>query len=290
MAEEIVTQNLSRNEEALELCEEVLTEIELSENDFLSTLRKSGRIFRLINDIDSIKFISTKLQELSNYQSGVKNNEEKINEIKILLETRNDVNASKGVTLNWNFRNEKSDLERQIEDLKSAIYSLITRTFYELKFSKLPQSIFEKSQNKVDVELGKIAPESIKKFISAYERLSSGNEEDWSQALMTCRRILTDFADAVYPPMTEKVTDSKGREREVGQNEFKNRLWMFIDENVKSEKNQKLLQHQLEFLGKRIDDLYDLSNKGVHDKVTRKEVDMAVIYTYLLLGDLIQLR
>jgi hypothetical protein len=41
--------------------------------------------------------------------------------------------------------------------------------------------------------------------------------------------------------------------------------------------------------GNRVDALYDLASKGVHDEVSVEEVDQAVIQTYLLVGDLLRL-
>ena len=56
---------------------------------------------------------------------------------------------------------------------------------------------------KIDIlsqSLERIIHEAIEKFISVYENLSSDNPEDYANAVHSCRRILIDLADALYPP------------------------------------------------------------------------------------------
>lgn len=47
---------------------------------------------------------------------------------------------------------------------------------------------------------------------------------------------------------------------------------------------------QLSFLGDRLSALVDAANKGTHDKViSREEADRYVVYTYLIVGDVLSL-
>ena len=105
-----------------------------------------------------------------------------------------------------------------------------------------------------------------------------------SSCYYTCRQILKDFADAIYPP---KDTFVKGRK--VGEDEYINRLWAFASENIKSDTNKELIQSEVEYIGQRIDSLYDLTCKGTHAEISKDEAERAIIRTYLLIGDLIAL-
>jgi len=45
----------------------------------------------------------------------------------------------------------------------------------------------------------------------------------------------------------------------------------------------------LDYIGDRIDSIYNASTKGTHAKVSKEEAERYVIYTYLLLSDLLSL-
>ena len=50
----------------------------------------------------------------------------------------------------------------------------------------------------------KILPVAVKRFSAVYENLQSDNPENWSNAVHSCRRILKDLANAIYPPAEDK--------------------------------------------------------------------------------------
>ena len=51
----------------------------------------------------------------------------------------------------------------------------------------------------------------------------------------------------------------------------------------------KLLLATLQDFGARIDTVYSLTNKGVHDDVAQAEVDTCVMQTYLLAGEVLRI-
>lgn len=171
-----------------------------------------------------------------------------------------------------------------VKNIKNRIYRETTNILIDLKFGGIIETIFEDTKKLVDSKLVIVCPDAIEKFTSAYERLRETNPESWAQATTTCRRILKDFADEIYPPKDE-LADG----REVGEEKYKNRLWAFASENIKSDTNKKLFQSELDYLGQRIDTIYDLTSKGTHAEISREEAERAIIRTYLLIGDLIKL-
>lgn len=171
-----------------------------------------------------------------------------------------------------------------VQNIKNRIYRETTNILIYLKFRGSIETIFEYTKKRVDSKLVDVCPDAIEKFTSAYERLRETNPESWAQAVTTCRRILKDFADEIYPPKDELVNG-----RKVGEEEYINRLWAFASENIKSDTNKKLIQSELEYLGRRIDSIYDLTCKGTHAEISREEAERAIIWTYLLIGDLIKL-
>jgi hypothetical protein len=58
---------------------------------------------------------------------------------------------------------------------------------------------------------------------------------------------------------------------------------------MSGQKSGELLLSTINDLGTRIDKVYDLSCKGVHNNVPEFEVNQCVIQTYLIIGDILRL-
>lgn len=164
------------------------------------------------------------------------------------------------------------------------IHFFITKKWIELQFDGIIENIFEDTKKLVDLKLMEICPETIEKFTSAYDRLRGTKPEEWAQAVVTCRRILKDFANAIYPPTDEIING-----RKLDEDSYINRLWAFASDKISSSTNKDLIQNEIEYIGNLIDSLYSLTCKGTHAEISKNEADRAIIRTYLLIGDLIKL-
>lgn len=149
--------------------------------------------------------------------------------------------------------------------------------------------IFDTHRSRVDAMLASSAPDVMDRLNAAYRRVPEGDPESMSQALMSCRRILKATADAVYPP-GPPAKGIDGVERAMGEEQYIRRLWQYASQALIGAKTRRrLLTTTLEEFGSRIDRLYDLTNKGVHEEVSSEEVDLCVIQTYLLCGEILAL-
>ncbi|WP_375560364.1 ComEA family DNA-binding protein [Bernardetia sp. OM2101] len=125
-------------------------------------------------------------------------------------------------------------------------------------------------------------PELAEQLMITFKSLNSNSDEELSHSLTTCRRMIENFADIVYPPREEL---HKGRK--VGKSQYINRLWAFIDSVVESDTNKLLAQSHLEYLGKYLESIHKLSNKGVHAKLAKLEAIKTVFHLYLVFADLL---
>ena len=142
----------------------------------------------------------------------------------------------------------------------------------------------------VDEKLVDISPDATEKLQAAYELLARGKtDENWSQVALECRRIMKDIADVLFPPRKEQHVDKSDVEREVGSEQFVNRLLAFVDQEAKGS-NRQMVTAETEHLGSLLDKVQDLASGGIHGNVTKAEAKTCVIYTYLLLGDIVGLR
>lgn len=174
-----------------------------------------------------------------------------------------------------------------LSTIKGKIYNYVADINYKYKFEEKIITIFEKRQNITNDKLKDICPDFSKQLISVYDNIESTNEEDWANAIHTCRRILKSVADSLYPAIENQPKDGKIK---LGKENYINRLIAYIEENVKSKSSKKMIGNSLEYIGKYIDSVYNTSNKGTHDKVTKEEAERCIIYTYILLGDILKIN
>ena len=182
---------------------------------------------------------------------------------------------------------------KRIAERRSFIYRYALRKHYELKFSGIADDIFSRTRERVDSSIGKYIPEAVQKLSAIYDNLSSENAEDWSNAVHGCRRILQDLADVIFPPQEEdKKKTEKGKTITIklGKENYINRLIAFIEDHSSSARFKHIVGSHLQFIGERLDSVVQAAQKGSHDViVSQREADRYVIYTYMIVGDILSL-
>jgi len=177
-----------------------------------------------------------------------------------------------------------------LERIRFRVYSYLCRVESELKFSSVANDIMERYRQRVDEHLAEVASDVLEQFTAAYRRMNEGGVESRSHALTSCRRILKAIADAVYPARSDPVTDRSGQPRDVSDDKYINRLWLFIDDHAAGSTVANSMHATLSEVGARIDRLNELANKGVHSEVTADEVEWCVVQTYILTGEVLRLH
>ena len=180
------------------------------------------------------------------------------------------------------------DLE-VIERTAHRVFTYLCTVERDLSYIGINADIFERHRRRMESFLSQISPRVLEQFTAAYGRAREDDAESKSHALTTCRRILESVADVVYPPQAEPVVDSSGKTRKVGSENYINRLWMFVDTSMSGSTHSRLILATLQDFGSRIDTVYSLTNKGVHNDVAQAEVDTCVMQTYLLAGEIIRI-
>jgi len=158
-----------------------------------------------------------------------------------------------------------------------------SRLYSTVAFGEIPRHQFDVIRERVDNLLLDIYPDAVEQFMKAYERLSATSSEDWSLALTACRRVIKSVADAIYP-----ATEAEINGRKLGDPQYINRLWAFLDENVPSSSDKDLAKAHVDYLGSFLQRLNEKASKGVHATVTHDEAVRSVLYTYLTIGDLLE--
>ena len=226
-----------------------------------------------------------------------------VSKIENLKQIIQDLNVPTNLhTLDAYYKKEENDRLRNIfsssidqyvaviERIKIRAINYVSDAEKSILTSKVQVDIFNENKNFIEIELQNLDKEIINQFLSIEERRKSKKQEDWSQGILTCRRILKTMADILYPATNCEVKCADGKKRILSDDMYKNRLWQYVFENSKSKSNTKLLIDELGYNCNRIDSIYDVASKGVHTSIKKYELSQCYIYTYLLIGDLLRIK
>lgn len=255
-------------------------------------LNKSGRYNVSKDEETGEDKVSYYFKSIPELESEIQTTNQIMDNIKIpsslegnlMLLTVNNINDK--LSFNRNFITSTVNL---INKVKSSFYNYILIINYEVKFQGMTQSLFEELKTKVDKKLSEINPDIIKQFVSVYERISSENEIEWSQAMSTCRNIIKCLADGLFPPQSDKYKCKDHRELDVTDDKYKNRIIAYIDSKLDGDK-KILIESRFSDLLTRIQKTHDILSNGTHNNsFDFQDIQMCIVQTYFLLGDIINI-
>ncbi len=132
------------------------------------------------------------------------------------------------------------------------------------------------------------APQIKARFEAAYKSLESDNSSHWANAVHECRKIFEDLADLVFPPKTAPEI-REGKEIQVGQDQFKNRITCYVESQSDSKSYEKVVTTQLKDFYEKLDALVNTTQKASHAGMTKDDATMYIAQIYLLVGSILSL-
>ena len=292
----------TRQQEAIELCSEILKNID-DRWELDKTLGKCFHLAMVLNDEPASSWFH---QELYGYHKG----QEQVLRIRgrscllgekehLVYNSISLIKSEMERLQNWLNRSYSHDIEQQLSvyqfilpRIKELARIWVSKTYSSVKFGSIPQNVFEETRTFVDNKLKELVPEALEKFVSVYDNLSSSKAEDWANAVHSCRRILKNLADKLYPPtdkVIEKIINGKKEKIQLGKDQYVNRLMAFIECKSNSDTYKRIVGSNLEYIGNRLDSVCRAIHKGTHGEISKDEARRYVIYTYLLIGDILSL-
>lgn len=179
--------------------------------------------------------------------------------------------------------------QKNLQKITGCLYDYVLKIYNKLYYGNIIEDTFTKSRLEVNDKLGILCPQSIGKFVAVYENMDSDNQEDWANAVHSCRRVLLDLADALYPAQKEPLVID-GKQIKVGHDQYINRLIQFIRGKAGSKTYEDIVGADLSSIGMRLDAINDAVCKGTHTNITKSEASRYIIHTYLLISDIIALE
>lgn len=153
---------------------------------------------------------------------------------------------------------------------------------FEKTFAGFEQVGVERASDLVH-SLEELHPKLFDAFAAAARALERAEtEEDLAQAALSGRRLLVGVSDYLFP-----ARDEQWRGRSVGNEQYKNRLWAYIEKTIDEEgiRDATLLPR----LGAEADRLVDLFNAGLHAHPSRAKVQGAFSSLTIWLSEIIAL-
>lgn len=195
---------------------------------------------------------------------------------------KNDVSSFPLV--GWRFHNR--ELLRVLNGAKIELLNRTNAIIEEITYGKIPEGIFKQFQDRVNARLAGSNPAAVIRLNAAYEDLArSGDPEKASHVALSCRRLIQAVADELFPARKDEYATSGGRTMEVGEKQFLNRLEAYAD-SLGSD-NRRYLIRKIKLLKDVCGKMPKSINEGVHANITNTDAEMLVIYSYLILGELV---
>ena len=170
--------------------------------------------------------------------------------------------------------------------VRAEIHRFAAAAHHRFAFTEVASAIFEKHQKTVDALLTGVAPDVVEKIPAIYDRLAAGVQdgEALSQAMASCRRMISSFADAVAPVIDTSGTGSASETQpSLTRQNYLNRIEQFVRDHTSSESRRERLMKTVRLLNER-------TSAGLKADITADEARDLSALTYLTLGEIASLQ
>jgi hypothetical protein len=184
--------------------------------------------------------------------------------------------------------------EKILARTRHLTFALLCSWERRLDYGTINESIFGGYRLKVDTLLADGVPDLLQQFNAVYRRLQEAADsaperdvnEELSQAITTCRRILKAVIDHVFPARDEPSADGLI----LNDSKHRNRLSAFIKQTVSGDSEQALITAIVAGLYERFSAVDKMTNKAVHAEVALGIANLCALNTYIICGEIISLH
>lgn len=306
---------MTRQQEALALCDELLADIELIRTSTSAHVLKANRIARLVGDEQAQRWLGYELNGTSSTDEGrvwmgktrrwtnkadgkgwwisaiqVESMRDSMQSklaafsapVNVAGDWANKVMMDRAVSING-AANAAAEMDRILTAVDALIYGWVSDVHAELRYSQVQADLFEAARTDVDATLATMSGTALRSVDSISERLRSGDETAVSQAMTTCRQLIDSVADHVFPP-SDAPYQLGEQALVVKADKVLNRLNAYVHSAGVTGGHAARIRRTLS-------DLYDRVSASVHkpDVVTPHEARYLFLAVYSTLGEILTL-
>jgi len=277
---------MSRNEEISALAEEIMLDITNSRTPLHNALLKSSRLSLLLDIPDNVKLFKDWAQYAEQNSFIVETFNVNIDSAKDHDVAISSANPYQHVSAPWgNFierntiRTEAKQIVGYLARYRTEAYNFAVNVYSKWRLGNIAESVFEKKRKNVEPILREIFPDADQRLNSIEQNVLSQNSEDWKNAVSSCRALFMDIAEILNPSKSE-----------TEKNNYVNRLKDFVSPKINSKTKKNLINSLLEEIKTRIEITIDTTQGGSHkDRPSQTEAENVVLYTYLIIADLLEI-
>lgn len=274
---------MKKNEEILQLSEEILVDITDERLPLHNILLKASRLSLLLDipkNVDLFKgwakFAEQNFFVVSSFQSNMEAAKDPNFSIASANPSQYIHNFSGNAMERHGLRNNVNQVVGYLAQYRTETYNFVMGIYTKWKFGSIAESIFEKKRSRTEPILREIFPDINQRLNSIEQNINSDNPEDWKNAMVSCRTLLIDIADILNPPKDSKEKD-----------QYINRLKDYISPKISSKTKKKLLNSYWDELKNRIEFTSDLTQGGAHkERPQKSHAEDVILFTYLAIADL----
>ena len=123
---------------------------------------------------------------------------------------------------------------------------------------------------------------------AARDAILRGEVESLAQAGTSLRRALVGVADFVEPPGQGTRPDHTGTHLQVGREQFRNRLYIYLGKRLEGKLQRKLALANLNLVEGQLDAVVRLLNKAIHADGARADLEQLYINTWSVISHVVQ--
>jgi hypothetical protein len=167
--------------------------------------------------------------------------------------------------------------------IKTRCLNYAIRIERQLQAQQKSISFLGQIQNDVNNYFATHSEDVYNKLQKAAQLIDKNDPEDLSLLLTQVRRAIKAAADHFYPPSPEPVKCADGTIRDLGDEQYLNRLNEFLVTAFEKSSSRDLLKAELEQLAVFARRLNDVASKGVHSRVSGNEAKQGLLGLFMFL-------
>ncbi|MFZ2975397.1 MAG: hypothetical protein WA055_02060 [Candidatus Moraniibacteriota bacterium] len=277
---------MKKNEEILQLAEEIMIDISNERLPLHNILLKAARLSLFLNIPANINLFKgwAKFAEQNSFIVGsFKTNMEAAKDPDISLANASSSPFANTVHHNsferMGLRDNANKVVGYLANYRAETYNFAMGIYTKWKFGSVAEGIFEKKRNRTEPILREIFPDINQRLNSIEQNINSDNPEDWKNSVVSCRTLLIEVADILNPSKNAKEKE-----------QYINRLKDFISPKISSKTKKKLTNTFLDELKCRIELTSNLTQGGAHkERPQKNEAEDVILFTYLAIADLVDI-
>ncbi|MBU4230703.1 MAG: hypothetical protein KKG88_10425 [Proteobacteria bacterium] len=173
------------------------------------------------------------------------------------------------------------------ERIKTKCLNYAIRIEKQIQSQKKSETFLQESYNEVNNYFKAHSEDVYTKLQKASQLVGSNDPEDFSLLLTQVRRAIKAVADFFYPQKEEPTKCSDGQVRDLGNEQYLNRLQEFLLASFEKSSSRDLLKAEFEYLSVFARRLHEVASKGVHSEVTIQDAKQGIIGLYMFLYNII---